>query len=170
MPPVPHLTPGPHPRTQLTSYVHHTALEMSSSDVYSDIHPDRIHTREKYYREDIQARSPSPVVRKGVDQTELDCVGAHLELSTKQESWPLNIGDLTDDEFATQKPGLTPKSLDAPLHSQLRRDGSSSNGSPTTRTSTPTACGQYLPSPEMKELWRQKSTSLAYKSGTYTDC
>jgi hypothetical protein len=136
---------------------------MSSSDGYSDCHPYRIHVREKHYREEIQARSPSPVVRKGVDQTELDCVGAHLDLSTTQESWPMNIGDLTDDEFATQKPGLTLKPLEAPLQPQPHREGS--GGSPTTRTCTPTACRQYLPLSEMEELRRQRSNSFAYRPG-----
>jgi hypothetical protein len=75
---------------------------MSSSNGDSDVRPDRIRAREEHYRQGALTRSPSPAIRKGIDSTELDCVGAHLELALMDQSWPNSIGELTDDEAEYQ--------------------------------------------------------------------
>jgi hypothetical protein len=140
---------------------------MTSIGGYSDTLLDYMRAREASHRRDMHARSPSPVVRKGVDSTELDCVGAHLVLSTKDQSYPTSIGDLTDDEVASLKSGPTPKPLKTVVQPQPRPDGNSPSGeSSTARTYTPKASGQYLPPSEMEEFWRQRSISFAYRTGT----
>jgi hypothetical protein len=136
---------------------------MSSSDSYSDIHPDRIDARERSYLQDVQARSPSPVARSGIDPTELHSIGAHLDLSSKQQSWPKTISDLTNDEGASQKPGPMPKPLKTTVH-QPHHNGSPTGESPTTRACTPT-CGPYLTPSEMDEFWRRRSVELTDRTG-----
>ncbi|KAF1942696.1 hypothetical protein EJ02DRAFT_421881 [Clathrospora elynae] len=132
---------------------------MFSSNGYSDIHPDQIRARKEHYHRYTQARSASPVVRRGIDCTELESMGAHFNLPSKQEFWPKVIDDFTDDEAAPRGSSSTPKFLDITHDQRFDRNGSRSSGLPTTRTCTPIKCGPFLPLLELDEFWRQRANN-----------
>ncbi|KAG9196396.1 hypothetical protein G6011_01517 [Alternaria panax] len=130
---------------------------MASSNGESDIRLDRIQAREDQFRRDIRARRQCPVAKQRIDLTELDCMGAHLDLS-KHEPWPNKL-ELTEGEAAHSGPASALTCTYTNLHVQRNAGSSAAYGSPTSRARTSTGYGSYLPLYEYREFERQRSVN-----------